>query len=115
MILIYISEICWNCLNLLLYIITSLIYPSVLRTKGLSYNKGFGKVGTLMGPLYFRYDNNGNFYILEHLLFAFFSIFLSYGLPQKIGFFFFDNIKDDKNKEYENYDEKYEKIILERD
>ncbi len=115
MILIYISEICWNCLYLLLYIITSLIYPSVLRTKGLSYNKGFGKVGTLMGPLYFRYDNNGNFYILEHLLFAFFSIVLSYGLPQKIGFFFFDNIKDDKNKEYENYDEKYEKIILERD
>ena len=113
MILIYISEICWNCLYLLLYIITSLIYPSVLRTKGLSYNKGLGKVGTLMGPLYFRYEDNDNFYILEHLLFSFFSIVLSYGLPQKIGFLFFDNLKDNKNKEYDNYDDKYEEIIIE--
>ena len=113
MILIYISEICWNCLYLLLYIITSLIYPSVLRTKGLSYNKGLGKVGTLMGPLYFRYEDNDNFYILEHLLFSFFSIVLSYGLPQKIGFLFFDNLKDNKNKDYDNYDDKYEEIIIE--
>ena len=113
MILIYISEICLNCLYLLLYIITSLIYPSVLRTKGLSYNKGLGKVGTLMGPLYFRYEDNDNFYILEHLLFSFFSIVLSYGLPQKIGFLFFDNLKDNKNKEYDNYDDKYEEIIIE--
>ena len=113
MILIYISEVCWNCLYLLLYIITSLIYPSVLRTKGLSYNKGLGKVGTLMGPLYFRYEDNDNFYILEHLLFSFFSIVLSYGLPQKIGFLFFDNLKDNKNKDYDNYDDKYEEIIIE--
>ena len=66
-----------------------------------------------MGPLYFRYEDNDNFYILEHLLFSFFSIVLSYGLPQKIGFLFFDNLKDNKNKEYDNYDDKYEEIIIE--
>lgn len=64
--LIYIAEVCWNCLYLLLYIITSLIYPSVLRTKGLSYNKEFGKIGTLMAPLFFRFNNNENYLILYH-------------------------------------------------
>ena len=114
MILIYIAEVCWNCLYLLLYIITSLIYPSVLRTKGLSYNKGFGKIGTLMGPLFFRFNNNDNFLILYHLTFSFFSIVLSYGLPQKIGFLIFENISKENESiedDEDNYENQYQNIV----
>ena len=125
MILIYISDVCWNCLYLLLYIITTIIYPSVIRTKGLSFNKGLGKFGTLMGPLYFRKDTYSSKYqnkvlILYHLVFSLFSIILSYGLPQKIDFLIFENnSKDNEDKnlddEDENYEEKYRKSILEKE
>ena len=127
MILIYISDVCWNCLYLLLYIITTIIYPSVIRTKGLSINKGLGKFGTLLGPLYFRKDssfskgiNKNKVLILYHLIFSLFSIILSYGLPQKIDFLIFENnSKDNEDKnlddEDENYEEKYKKKMQEKE
>jgi len=121
MILFYISEVCWNCLYLLLYIITTIIYPSIIRTKGLSINKGLGKFGTLMGPLYFRQNTNENKdLILYHLVFALFSIILSYGLPQKIDFLIFENNtkeNEDKNtgEDDENYEEKYKKNMEEKE
>ena len=121
MILFYISEVCWNCLYLLLYIITTIIYPSIIRTKGLSINKGLGKFGTLMGPLYFRQNTNENKdLILYHLVFALFSIILSYGLPQKIDFLIFENNtkeNEDKNigEDDDNYEEKYKKNMEEKE
>ena len=118
--LIYVSEVCWNCLYLLLYIITTIIYPSVIRTKGLSINRGFGKLGTLMGPLYFRERDNENILILFHLILAFFSIVFSYGLPRKIDFLIFEsNNKENEDKskddDDDNYEEKYQKIMKEKE
>ena len=74
-----------------------------------------------MGPLYFRQNTNENKdLILYHLVFALFSIILSYGLPQKIDFLIFENNtkeNEDKNtgEDDENYEEKYKKNMEEKE
>ena len=67
-----------------------------------------------MGPLFFRFNNNDNFLILYHLTFSFFSIVLSYGLPQKIGFLIFENISKENESiedDEDNYENQYQNIV----
>ena len=81
---IVVAQTCWNSLYLLLILITILIYPIMLRSKGLGYNIAFGTIGKLV--VIFLVDlNNGNEYILFFLFFDFLLLVFSYGLPNRIG------------------------------
>ena len=94
-----IAQICWNCLYLLLILITLLIYPIMLRSKGLGWNIGFGTIGKLV--VMFLVDlSNEHEYILYFLLFDFLLLVFSYGLPRKIGSFILD-LKEYERKEKE--------------
>jgi hypothetical protein len=68
---------------LLLNIITVLIYPLLVRTKGLGSNLMLAAIGeTITFGLDFQKMNN---VILYFMIFIFFAMVFSYGLPKKIG------------------------------
>ena len=108
---IVIAQICWNCLYLLLILITLLIYPIMMRSKGLGWNIAFGTVGKLV--VMFLVDlSNEHEYILYFMVFDFLLLVFSYGLPKRIGSFVLElNDYEEKNKkefediENENDDE----------
>ena len=106
---IVIGQIFWNCLYLLLMLITILTYPIMLRSKGLGWNIAFGTLGKLV--VMFLVDlTNDHDYILYFLLFDFFVLILSYALPHKIGSFVLEiNYKEEEKKK--DKDDKLIKII----
>ena len=113
-----ITQIFWNCLYLLLILITILIYPIMLRSKGLGWNIGFGTIGKLF--VMFLVDlSNDHEYILYFLVCDFFLLVFSYGLPYKIGSFVLDlkdyekkDKKKEKQKEKSDFDDSDEQEVL---
>ena len=104
---IVIVQICWNCLYLLLILITILIYPIMLRSKGLGWNIGFGTIGKLV--VMFLVDlSNEHEYILYFLLFDFLLLIFTYGLPNRIGSLVLD-LNEEKEREREKEKEKKQK------
>jgi len=94
---ILIVQICWNSLYLLLILISLLIYPIMLRSKGLGFNIAFGTIGKLV--IMFLVDlKNEHEYILYFLIFDFFLLVFSNGLPKRIGSFVLDLPKSEENK-----------------
>ena len=63
---IVLAQICWKCLYLLLILITLLIYPIMLRSKGLGWNIAFGTFGRLF-VMFFEDLINEDDYILLSL------------------------------------------------
>jgi len=97
-----IVQIFWNSLYLLHILISLLIYPIMLRSKGFGLNIGLGTIGQLviMFLIDFRDENE---YILYFLIFDFFVLVFSYALPDRIGNFVIDlNENNQKEKEKNN-------------
>ena len=108
-----VAQVCWNCLYLLLIIITLLIYPIMLRSKGLGWNIAFGTIGKLV--VMFLVDlSNEHEYLLYFMLYDFLLLVFSYGLPKRIGSFVleFTNYEENKKKDILQNDEEEEIINL---
>ena len=106
-----VAQIFWNCLYLLLILITLLIYPLKLRSKGLGWNIAFGTIGKLV--VMFLVDlRNEHEYILYFLFFDFLLLVLSYGLPKKIGSFVLElsNYKEKKKNPFDIIKDEIESI-----
>ena len=81
-----------------MYVITSEIYPIMIRTKGVGFNIGFSGIGTIIS-IFLIENLDFDSLILYFLLFNFFSIVICYGLPNKIGTLLLDNPKSIKEEE----------------
>ena len=109
-ILLYSGRLCWACMFCLLSIITAIIYPIMIRTKGFGWNKSFGFIGAIISIFlieYIKRDKDIDNAIYIFLILEFFTMTLSYGLPKQIGTFILESPshipnqkkKEDKDKE----------------
>ena len=96
-----IVQISWNSLYLLHILISLLIYPIMLRSKGFGLNIGLGTIGKLaiMFLIDFRDENE---YILYFIIFDFFVMVFSYALPDRIGSFVIDLGEKNKKEQEKN-------------
>ena len=92
-----IAQTIWNSLYLLLIIIALLIYPIMLRSKGLGWNIGLGILGKLVVTFVIdkcdRHD-----YISYFLVFCFLMLVFSNKLPIKMGSLKMDVSEKEKDK-----------------
>ena len=102
------GKVCCHVVYLIMYIITSEIYPILIRTKGIGFNIGFSGIGTIIS-IFLIENLSLDSLILYFLLFNFFSMVICYGLPNKIGTLLLDNPKNIK-VEGENDDEEDVKL-----
>jgi len=92
-----IAKLIWNFLYLLLILMSLLVYPIMLRSKGLGWNIALGIFGKLVAT--FVIDlNDKNVYVLYFLLFNFLMLIFSYSLPKRIGSIVIDLVKDGQSK-----------------
>ena len=84
------GKVCCHVVYLVMYVITSEIYPIIIRTKGVGFNIGFSGIGTIIS-IFLIENLKFDSLILYFLLFNFFSIAICYGLPNKIGTLLLDN------------------------
>ena len=82
--LLYLSKLCYSSLFFILYLITIEIYPTLIKTKGLGWNKAMGRLGGLLSPIMVEYLKL-NALICWFIVFGFFGLVFTYGLPNKIG------------------------------
>ena len=54
-ILLFTGSLCWTCMFALLSVVTALIYPIMIRTKGFGWNKSFGFIGAICSILIVEY------------------------------------------------------------
>ena len=106
-ILLYIGKLCWACMFALISVITAIIYPIMIRTKGYGWNKSSGFIGGIIAHalVEFLEIKTAIFVILT---FEFFTLTLSYGLPKKIGTFILESpsvMNNNKDKDNENENE----------
>ena len=92
------GKVCCHVVYLVMYVITSEIYPIMIRTKGVGFNIGFSGIGTIIS-IFLIENLEFDSLILYFLLFNFFSIVICYGLPNKIGTLLLDNPKSIKEEE----------------
>ena len=104
-ILLSVIKVLMSCMFLILFIITSLIYPMMIRTKGLGWNTATGFLGAIITPFLVENIEEDNL-VLYYLAFQFFALTFSYGLPNRIGNMILDVPYKRKNED-ESYDEKY--------
>ena len=90
-----IAKIVWNCLYLLLLMMSLLIYPIMLRSKGLGWNIALGVVGKLLVTFVIDLTDK-HAYILYFLLFDFLTLIFSNSLPSKVANLTIDLSKDEK-------------------
>ena len=79
----YILKLFSSCMYMQLTVITIEIYPAMIRTKGLGFNKSFGKIGGIIGSLlaqHFKVEDS----IIYYLAFLFFGLVFSHQLPLRI-------------------------------
>ena len=113
-ILLYSGRLCWSCVFALLSVITAIIYPIMIRTKGLGWNKSFGFIGAIISIIIIEFME------IKHalsifLILEFFTMTLSYGLPKKIGTFILESpndIQEQKDKLKKKQKELIEKNSL---
>ena len=99
--LLIVKVIC-GCMFLILIIITSLIYPLLIRTKGLGGNLAIATIGDIIA-LFVSNELKTKDICLYFLMFEFFGLVFSYGLPNKIGTVILQEpYKEDNKKELEN-------------
>ena len=102
------GKVCCHIVYLIMYVITSEIYPILIRTKGVGFNIGFSGFGTVIS-IFLVENLNLDSLILYFLFFNFFSMVICYGLPNKIGTLLLDNPKGSK-KEDDDEDEEDVKL-----
>ena len=104
--LLFSGRICWTCMFALLCVITSIIYPIMIRTKGFGWNKSFAFIGGIISNILIEFVEIKNA-IYIFLICEFFTLTLSNGLPHKIGTFILESPSQiqsnkEKGKEKEN-------------
>ena len=104
--LLYFFRLCWSGNYLIIYILSTEIYPTVIRSKGLGLNIAIGKLGGIFSPFFIESLDLNNI-ILYFLVFTFFSLLFTYALPQKIGSITLDYANDEvkKNNKKKNENE----------
>ena len=107
-VILILGKVCCHIVYLIMYVITSEIYPILIRTKGVGFNIGFSGIGTVIS-IFLVENLNLDSLILYLLFFNFFSMVICYGLPNKIGTLLLDNPKGSKK---ENDDEEEEDVKL---
>ena len=107
-ILMFLGRFCWTSLFVIIFVITSIIYPIMIRTKGLGWNLAFGFLGVIIEIILTEYTDLKND-IKFFLIFIFFALVLSYGLPKKIGTFILESPSIMHHPEKEKKEEKEEK------
>ena len=131
-ILLYCFKLCWSGIYLIIYILSTEIYPTVIRSKGLGLNIAIGKLGGIFSPFFIESLDLNNI-ILYFLVFTFFSLLFTYALPQKIGSITLDYANDeikkknktknenenenddsDEEEDDDNYDDLYKKKMNKR-
>ena len=102
-ILLFSGRLCWTCMFALLFVITSIIYPVMIRTKGFGWNKSFGFLGAIISNIIVEFIEIKNA-IYIFLICEFFTLMLSYALPNQIGTFILESpshISNSKDKDNE--------------
>ena len=90
---------------LILFVMTLLIYPVILRTHGLGGTLTLASIGDII--TLFLDEIKLDDISLYYLIFLFFALMLSYGLPNKIGTIILAKPMEEKNQEgEENIDNK---------
>ena len=98
------GKIFCHAVYLIMYVITSEIYPILIRTKGVGFNVGFSGIGTIVSI--FMVENlQLDSLILYFLFFNFFSMVMCFGLPNKIGTLLLENPKGSKKEDNDDVDE----------
>ena len=100
------GKIFCHAVYLIMYVITSEIYPILIRTKGVGFNVGFSGIGTIVS-IFLVENLKLDSLILYFLFFNFFSMVMCFGLPNKIGTLLLENPKglkkeDDDDEEEDN-------------
>lgn len=98
--LLIVKVIC-GCMFLILIIISSLIYPLLIRTKGLGGNLAIATLGDIIA-LFVNNEVQKQDICLYFLMFEFFGLVFSYGLPNKIGTVILQEPYKEDKKELEN-------------
>ena len=82
--IILISRICFNCIFCIIYFISTEIYPTVLRAKGLAYNSAFSRLGGFLAPFVVeKMTDNVKFEMF--CLINFICSILTFLLPETLG------------------------------
>ena len=99
--LFFLCKISWSSFFITLYIIATIIYPSLLRTKGLGLNKALGRIGSILSPIFINNLSFDNI-ICYYLIISFFGLVFSFGLPKRIGQFLSVSNKsiEEQNKKF---------------
>ena len=82
--LLFSIKVITGSINLIIFIITLLIYPVIIRTHGLGGSLTLASLGNIIA-LFFDFEMKLNDITLFLLIFIFFALVFSYGLPNKIG------------------------------
>ena len=95
------GKVCSHSVYLVMYVLTLIIYPIMIRTKGAGFNIGFSAIGAIVAVFIIEHLSLGSL-ILYFLLFNFFSSVMCFGLPMRIGTLLLDNPKLLKDQEDED-------------
>jgi hypothetical protein len=95
------GKVCSHSVYLVMYVLTLIIYPIMIRTKGAGFNIGFSAIGAIVAVFIIEHLSLGSL-ILYFLLFNFFSSVMCFGLPIRIGTLLLDNPKLIKDQEDED-------------
>ena len=82
---------------LILFVMTLLIYPVILRTHGLGGTLTLASIGDIIS-VFFDNEVKLDDISLYFLIFLFFALMLSYGLPKKIGTIILEKPKEEEKK-----------------
>ena len=108
-VILMLGKVFCHVVYLIMYVITSEIYPIMIRTKGIGFNVGFSGIGAIVS-IFLVENLKLDSLILYFLLFNFFSMVICYGLPNKIGTLLLDNPKGSKKEDDEDDDEEDVKL-----
>ena len=97
-IILMLGKVCCHVVYLVMYVITSEIYPILIRTKGIGFNIGFSGIGTIIS-IFLVENLKFDGLILYFLLFNFFSLVFCYSLPNRIGTLLLENPKSSKEED----------------
>lgn len=82
--IVLVSRVCFICVFCIIFFISTEIYPTVLRAKGLSYNSAFSRIGGFLAPFITeRLDDPAKFKLFCFLNFI--CSVLTFYLPETLG------------------------------
>ena len=103
-VILILGKVFCHIVYLIMCVITSEIYPIMIRTKGIGFNIGFSGIGAIVS-IFLVENLKLDSLILYFLLFNFYSLIICHGLPNKIGTLLLDNPKGSKKEEGESDDD----------